>query len=189
MSAATGLLARRRSKGKYMRTFSLSSDGKLAITASETSSKNDFDYLVGNWNIRNRTLKEQLAGSDEWEEFDATQQFRLILLGLGNFDIFHTELGGKPFEGLTVRLFDPQTRLWTIYWTDSNAMKLDGGKVGSFDGDIGEFFGREVVAGKDVIVKFHWDKRNPKAPIYSRAFSADAGRTWEWNWYSNFSPR
>jgi hypothetical protein len=36
-------------------------------------------------------------------------------------------------------------------------------------------------------VKFHWDKHNPKAPIYSRAFSADAGRTWEWNWYSNFS--
>lgn len=95
--------------------FSLSSDGKLAITASETSSKNDFDYLVGNWNTRNRTLKEPLAGSDEWEEFDATQEFRQILVGLGNFDIFHTELGGKPYEGLTARLFDPKTRLWTIY--------------------------------------------------------------------------
>ena len=110
-----------------------------------------------------------------------------MLLGLGNVDIFHTELDGKPFEGLTVRLFDRQTRLWTIYWVDTNALKLDDGKVGSFDGDTGEFFGREVVAGKDVIVKFHWDKRNPRAPIYSRAFSADAGRTWEWNWYSNFS--
>ena len=172
---------------KLIEPFSISSDGKLAITASETSSKNDFDYLVGNWNIRNRTLKEPLAGSDEWEEFDATQEFRLVLLGLGNVDIFHTELDGKPFEGLTVRLFDRQTRLWTIYWADTNALKLDDGKVGSFDGDIGEFFGREVVAGKDVIVKFHWDKRNPRAPIYSRAFSADAGRTWEWNWYSNFS--
>jgi hypothetical protein len=70
-----------------------------------------------------------------------------------------------------------------------NAGKLDGGKVGSFDGDAGEFFGRENVGGNDVIVKFHRDKRNPKAPIYSQAFSADAGRTWEWNWYSNFSPR
>ena len=161
--------------------FSISSDEKLAITASETSSKSDFDYLIGKWNIRNRTLKEPLAGRDEWEEFDATQEFRLILLGLGNVDIFHAELNGKPFEGLTVRLFDPQTRLWTIYWADSSAMTLDGGKVGSFDGDEGEFFGREVVAGKDVIVKFRWDKRHLEAPIYSRAFSADAGRTWEWN--------
>ena len=172
-----------------MRAFSISSDGKLAITASETSSKSDFDYLIGSWNIRNRTLKEPLAGSDEWKEFYATQEFRLVLLGQGNVDIFHTELDGKLFEGLTVRLFDPHTRLWTIYWADSNAMKLDGGKVGSFDGDEGEFFGREVVADKDVIVKFHWDKRDLEAPIYSRAFSADAGRTWEWNWYSNFSRR
>jgi hypothetical protein len=170
-----------------MSAFSISSDGQIAMTASETSSKNDFDYLVGRWNIKNRALKKPLAGSNEWEEFDATQEFRLVLLGLGNVDIFHTELEGKPFEGLTVRLFDPKTRLWTIYWADSNVMKLDSGKVGSFTGDIGEFFGREVVDGKDALVKFHWDKRNPKAPIYSRAFSADAGQTWEWNWYSNFS--
>ena len=66
-------------------------------------------------------------------------------------------------------------------------MKLDGGKVGSFGGDDGEFFGREAVAGTDVIVKFHWEKRDREAPIYSRAFSADAGRTWEWNWYSTSS--
>jgi hypothetical protein len=172
-----------------MGAFSISSDGKLTVTASKTSSKGDFDYLVGNWTIRNRTLKEPLTGRDEWEEFDATQEFRLILLGLGNVDIFHADLDDKPFEGLTVRLFNPQTRLWTIYWADSNAMTLDGGKVGSFDGDEGDFFGREVFGGKHVIVKFHWDKRRLDAPIYSRAFSADAGRTWEWNWYSHFSRR
>jgi hypothetical protein len=172
-----------------MSALAFSSDGSLAVTASKTSSKHDFDYLVGKWNIRNRTLKEPLAGSDEWKEFDAIQEFRLLLLGQGNFDIFSTTLDGKPFEGLTVRLFDPQTRLWTIYWADSDVVKLDDGKVGSFDGDEGDFFGREVFAEKDVLVKFHWDKRNPKAPIYSRAFSADDGRTWEWNWHSTFSPR
>jgi hypothetical protein len=170
-----------------MGAFSISPDGKLAITASATSSQNDFDYLVGNWNIRNRVLKEPLARSDVWDEFDATQEFRLVLLGLGNVDVFHAELGGKQFEGLTVRLFNRHTRLWTIYWADTNALKLDDGKVGSFDGDIGEFFGREVVRGKDVIVKFHWDKSNSTAPIYSRAFSVDAGQPWEWNWYSTFS--
>jgi hypothetical protein len=172
-----------------MSQFSLSPDGKLAISASETSSKNDFDYLVGNWKIKNRTLKEPLAGNDEWQEFDATQELRPVLLGLGNVDIFRTDLDGKPFEGLTVRLFDPKTRLWTIYWADSNAMKLDDGKAGSFSGDEGDFFGPEVVAGQQVIVRFHWNKRDPNAPIYSRAFSTDAGRTWEWNWCSNFSRR
>ncbi|HEY0501885.1 MAG TPA: hypothetical protein VGD42_00190 [Lysobacter sp.] len=134
-------------------------------------------------------MKEPLAGSDEWKEFDATQECTQVLLGQGNVDVFHAQLDGKPFEGLTTRLFDPRSRLWTIYWADSNAMKLDDGKVGSFHGDEGDFFGREVVADKHVIVKFHWDKRDPEAPIYSRAFSADEGRTWEWNWYSRFSRR
>lgn len=176
-------------KNKPMISFAISSDGKLLITASATSSVNDFNYLFGTWNISNRTLKKPLTGSDAWDEFQATQECHPILLGQGNYDIFSTEFESKPFQGLTVRLFDPKTRLWTIYWADSQDMKLDDGKVGSFDGDEGDFFGRESAGGKDVIVRFHWDKRDPKAPVYSRAFSADDGRTWEWNWYSKFSPR
>jgi hypothetical protein len=77
-----------------MNRYSIFPGEKLAITASERSSKHDFDFLVGGWKIRNRKLKEPLSGRDEWDEFD-----------------------GKPFEGFTLRLFDPQTRLWTIYWT------------------------------------------------------------------------
>jgi hypothetical protein len=172
-----------------MSAHAIFSEGKLAITPSDGSSKHDFDFLVGGWKIRNRKLKEPLSGRDEWEEFDATQNLRQILQGFGNFDIFSTELDGKPFEGFTLRLFEPQTRLWTIYWADNNAMKLDAGKVGSFDGDIGDFFARELFAGKNIIVKFHWDKSDPEAPIYSAAFSDDEGQTWEWNWYAYFARR
>ena len=162
------------------------SGGKLAIAASKNSSRHDFDFLLGGWKIRNRKLQRPLAGCDKWDEFEATHDFHRILLGLGNFDIFSAELDGKPFEGFTLRLFDPKTRLWTIYWADSKAVALDSGKVGSFDGDIGEFFAREMLDGKDIIVKFHWDKRAPEAPVYSAAFSADGGRTWEWNWFAYF---
>ena len=172
-----------------MRALPIFSDGKFAITASPASSKNDFDFLVGNWKIANRRLKEPLTGSDAWEEIEATQECRPVLLDMGNADNFHARIDGKPFEVLTVRLFDPKTRLWTIYGADSNAVKLDSGKVGSFDGDIGEFFAREVFAGQDVAVRYHWDKRNPKAPVWSQAFSTDEGRSWEWNWHANFSPR
>lgn len=123
-----------------MSTHSTFADQKLSITASERSSKHDFDFLAGGWKIRNRKLREPLAGRDEWDEFDATQDLSPILQGFGNFDIFTTEFDGKPFEGFTLRLFDPKTRLWTIYWADSDLVRLDGGKVGSFNGDIGEFF-------------------------------------------------
>ena len=164
-------------------------DGTLAVTASENSSRHDFDFLIGGWKIRNRKLKEPLAGCDEWDEFDATQNCRSILQGFGDFDIFSTEFDGQPFEGFTLRLFDPQTRLWTIYWADSKAAKLDGGKVGSFAGDIGLFFAHEVFDDRNIIVKFHWDKRTPEAPVWSAAFSVDEGQTWEWNWYAYFTRR
>jgi len=162
-------------------------DGRLAPRASDSSSRHDFDFLVGGWRIRNRKLKRPLENSDEWEEFDADQHCQPILQGSGNFDIFSTVVNGKPFEGFTLRLFDPQTRLWTIYWADSDGVRLDGGKVGSFDGDIGEFFARDVFAGKNVIVRFHWDKRTPEAPVWSAAFSVDEGKTWEWNWHAHFA--
>lgn len=173
--------------GTIASMYSISPDGTLAIAASDRSSRHDFDFLIGGWRIRNRKLKEPLTGNGEWDEFDATQNLRQILCGFGNFDIFSTEFDGKPFEGFTLRLFDPQTRLWTIYWADSNAVKLDGGKVGSFDGDIGEFFGRDVFGGRNIVVKFRWDKQNPQAPVWSAAFSLDEGKTWEWNWYAHFA--
>src|SRR5688500_20225989 len=94
-----------------MGMFSISSDGRLAITASERSSRDDFDFLVGGWKIRNRKLKEPLTGREEWDEFDATQNLHPILRGFGNHDIFSAELEGEPFEGFTLRLFDPKTRL------------------------------------------------------------------------------
>ena len=134
--------------------FSISSDGQLVMTASATSSKSDFDYLVGKWNIRNRTLKEPLSGRDEWQEFDATQELRPILLGLGNVDVFQAELDAGPFEGFTLRLFDSDARLWTIYWADSTNPRRDDGKIGSFDGDQGNFFGHELVGGSCVSERY-----------------------------------
>ncbi len=49
--------------------------GNLPLQRARPSSKNDFDYLVGSWNIKNRTLKEQLAGSDEWENLMRPRNF------------------------------------------------------------------------------------------------------------------
>jgi len=167
--------------------YSIYPDKKLSITAGKNSSKHDFDFLVGGWKIRNRKLKEPLAGCDEWDEFDATQNLRQKLQGFGNFDIFSIKFDDKPFEGFTLRLFNPKTSLWALYWADSNKVILDSGKVGSFDGDIGEFFARDDFNGKNIIVKFRWDKRNPGSSSLECGLSADEGQTWEWNWYAYFA--
>ena len=161
----------------------------LTIVASETSAAADFDFLLGRWNIHNRKLKRRLAGSDEWTEFAAAGECRRVLHGCGNIDSFTADFDGEAFEGLTLRLFNPQTRLWSIYWADSRAVALDVPQVGSFAGGCGEFLARDTFEGRPIVVKFRWDARAAENPVWSQAFSDDDGATWEWNWFMRFSRR
>jgi len=157
------------------------SAGKLVIEASATSSKHDFDYLVGNWKLRNRKLKSRLTGSNEWVSFESQVQMHQILEGVGNIDKYTDNAAGKPYEGVALRLFDTRTKLWSIYWADGNSGALDPPVVGSFANRIGHFFARDTYQGRNIIVVFRWDVRNPQRPIWSQAFSTDEGKTWEWN--------
>jgi len=163
--------------------------GDLIITASATSSKHDFDYLVGKWTMKNKHLNERLNNCKEWTEFESSVENWSGLEGVGNFDIVRRRLdNGTVYEGRTIRTFDPETRLWRLYWIDINGGPLDPPVVGSFENGIGLFFGKDFQVGRPVIVVFKWDKRNPEQPVWSQAFSDDNGKTWEWN-YTNTSYR
>lgn len=169
-------------KIKFMEQQLINAAGALHVSASEDSSSQDFDFLLGKWKIHNRKLKTRLGGCTEWLEFEAAQECRKILNGFANTDNFQTEFDGEPFEGMALRLFNPKTKLWSIYWADSNAVVLDVPQVGSFDGDIGRFYAKDVFDGREIIVQYLWDKSNANVPIWSQAFSEDDGETWEWNW-------
>ena len=155
--------------------------GELDIQPSATSSANDFDFLVGKWKLNDKKLKSRLTKSTEWISFESTVEMKKLLNGIGNMDIYRTTVDGKPFEGVALRLFNPKTRLWSIYWADSNVGVMDPPVVGSFDGNIGKFYCKDKYKGVDVIVLFLWDKTDPENPVWSQAFSPDNGATWEWN--------
>lgn len=158
-------------------------DGELVITASEDSSKHDFDFLSGKWTMYHKKLAERFVGSTEWVDLQSTDvNYGPILDGIGNTDLYVADFDGRPFEGFTLRLFNPETRLWSLFWVDSESAVLDPPVVGSFDGDIGHFFGEDTVDGRDVLVVFRWDFRDKARPVWSQAFSLDRGKTWEWNW-------
>ncbi len=157
--------------------------GELVITASPSSSKNDFDFFEGRWKLHNKKLKSKLNDCTEWVEFESTQEMYKVLNGIGNIDNFLATFNGEPFEGMTVRLFNPKTNLWSIYWADSNNGKLDPPVVGSFENNIGHFFTKDVFEEKNILVVFRWDATDPNNPVWSQAFSDDNGKTWEWNWY------
>jgi hypothetical protein len=163
----------------------LNEQGALIITPSKTSSQHDFDFLAGKWTMDNKRLKRRLDNCNEWIEYPSTDEnFGSILNGLGNLDIYRTtfnQVNDKPYEGLTLRLFNPQTKLWSLYWVDSNLGVLDPPVVGSFEGNVGTFYCKDVFQGKNILVMFQWDKTDPDHPVWAQAFSQDNGVTWEMN--------
>jgi len=163
------------------------SNGELIINPTNSSSLNDFDFFVGKWNLRNKKLVSRLNKCTEWIEFHSTQEMYKILNGLGNIDNFLATFNGVPFEGMSLRLFDPLTKLWSIYWADSNTGKMDPPVQGSFENKIGHFITKDIFEGSPILVAFRWDARDENNPIWSQAFSDDNGETWEWNWYMYMS--
>src|SRR6187431_1074935 len=69
--------------------------GELDIRPSATSSKNDFNFLVGKWMLRDKKLKSRLTNSDDWIEFASTVEMQMLLNGIGNMDTYKTTLDGK----------------------------------------------------------------------------------------------
>ena len=160
----------------------LDAAGNPVMTVSVTSSEKDFDFLVGHWKLTNRKLTCRLQGCTTWKpEFVSFVDMQQVLAGKGNIDKYHEDVAGKVFDGLAVRLYDPQSRLWSIYWADGNRGNFDPPLTGSFVHGVGHFFGRDRFNGKDILVVFRWDARHPARPIWSQGFSQDGGKTWEWN--------
>ena len=113
---------------------------------------------------------------------------RKALLGISNVENFYATFDGVPFEGMAIRLFDRETKLWTIYWVDSSGGGMDKHPVvGSFEDGLGKFYAKDVFNGTPIVVLYQWDATNPQSPIWSQACSADNGKTWEWNWEMLFT--
>src|SRR5213083_1559175 len=133
-------------------------------------------------------LKITASATSSPSEFDSASEDNNIVGGVANMDIYSsTEFPGqegKLFQGITLRLFNLKTRLWSLYWVASNTGVLDPPVVGSFENNVGHFFCKDTFKGKPIIVMFRWDARNKDRPVWSQAFSSDDGKTWEWNWYN-----
>lgn len=169
-----------------MTNATITAAGELEIVPSATSSQHDFDFLAGRWDMHNWRLKTRLNHCTEWIEYESTSDNPgMILNGIGNIDFFRTSfnpVSKEPYEGLTVRLFNPKTKLWSIYWIDSNTGVMDTHPVvGSFEGNVGKFYAKDTFHDQPILVMFNWDKTDKDNPVWSQSFSPDNGQKWEMN--------
>jgi hypothetical protein len=153
---------------------------------TENDGRNDFDFLVGNFIMRHKRLKERLKGCTEWEEFEGTATGKKLLNGLGHMDEVVMNRGNGPAHGYTLRLFDVKSGEWSIYWAAGGSHILDVPVVGKFKNGVGEFYSHEVNEGRHIFCRFTWSKTDTDSPQWEQAFSIDGGKTWETNWMNTF---
>jgi hypothetical protein len=163
---------------------------QVASQPVEVDGRHDFDFLFGRWRIANRKLADLFDQNSGWLEFEARSECRPILDGLGNSDMFICpEFPGRGhFEGFTVRLFEPETGLWRIWWASTIGKGLlDAPVVGRFVDGRGRFECDDVVFGREVRVRYDWERPAPDTCRWTQSFSADGGQTFETNWIMDSS--
>lgn len=150
--------------------------------------QHDFDYLIGSWKIHLKRLVNPLTGSNQWVEFDGTVTCQKIWDGRGELEQFDVDSPEKHIviHGLTIRLYNPKTGQWHIYWSNADRGVIDWPPVeGHFTSGRGEFYDEEDHDGKPILVRYVWTRTDTASPHFEQSYSADWGKTWEVNWITD----
>lgn len=142
----------------------------------------DFDFEFGRWKTHVKRLVAPLTGSSTWVEMNGTTVVTPVLGGRANLVELEAEGPKGPFRGMSLRLYDPQARSWSLHFANAADGQLATPTVGRFTDGRGEFFSDEMLEGKPIRVRFVISDITPTSCRFEQAFSADGGRTWETNW-------
>jgi hypothetical protein len=160
-----------------------------AAPAAPREGAHDFDFAFGTWKTRVRRLLHPLSGSSEWTEYEGTSIVRRIWNGRGNTVELDVSGAAGRIEGLSLRLYNPHSRQWSLNYASSASGMLGVPTVGAFENRRGEFYDQEPVDGRMVLVRNVITDDTPRSIRFEQAYSTDGGRTWEVNWIAIDTPR
>lgn len=151
-------------------------------SAAERSGEHDFDFETGTWRTHVRRLLHPLTGSSTWVEYDGTTVVRKVWNGRANLIELKADGPAGHFEGLSLRLYNPQSHQWSLNFANANGGGLNQPTIGEFRNGRGEFFDQETLNGRAILVRFVISDITMGSCRFEQAFSDDGGKTWEVNW-------
>lgn len=147
--------------------------------------QHDFDFLLGKWKYHLKRLQNPLTGSTSWIEFDGAGNCRPIWNGNAQIDELDVNGPSGHVQGLTLRLYNPESRQWNLNWANAKDGTLGVPTIGSFKDGVGEFFDQETYRGRTILVRYRWTGATSSSPHFEQSFSDDGGKTWEVNWITD----
>jgi hypothetical protein len=149
--------------------------------------QHDFDFNIGTWKTYVSRLLHPLTGSTTWAEYEGKSVVRKIWNGRAS--LFELEVAGPAghIEGVGLRLYNPESRQWSLNWASSHDGTLTQPMIGEFKDGRGEFFDQESFDGRTIFARNGFSDITPNSSRFEQAFSNDAGKTWETNWVMTFT--
>ena len=167
------------------RMGALACSALLAATVAaspERDGSHDFDFELGTWKTHVKRLDRPLSGAGAWIEYEGTSVVRPVAGGRAN--LVELDVAGPQgrIEGVSLRLYDPVAKQWSLNYASFRSGALSPPVVGSFVDGRGEFHGEETLDGRPVKVRFTIACESRDRCTFEQAFSGDGGTTWETNW-------
>src|ERR1044072_8113128 len=155
----------------------------IALPAfAQSDGQHDFDFEIGTWKTQLRRLQRPLSGTTNWLEDDGTTGGRKVLEGRAKLVELKVNGPAGRLEGLSLRLYNPQTRKWSLNFANISNGELTIPSVGEFKDGRGEFYNDDTYNGRAITVKFVIIKITDDQYRFEQSFSDDGGKTWELNW-------
>jgi hypothetical protein len=151
-------------------------------TPAGRDGQHDFDFEIGTWKTRLSRLQRPLTGSNTWVKYEGTTVVRKVWDGRANLVELVADGPAGHFEGLSLRLYNPDSRQWSLNFAGGNSGAMSPPVIGAFKDGRGEFYGQETLNGRAIFVRFVISDITPDSCRFEQAFSDDGGKSWEVNW-------
>ena len=156
--------------------------GVAAPDAVSADRNTDFDFEFGHWKTSLRRLRRPLSGSTEWVDYEGTTDVRPVWGGKANLVELNVAGSAGRIQALSLRLYNPDTRQWSLNFSNAAAGTMTTPVAGGFKNGRGEFFGDDDFGGRPILVRFIIKPVTANECRFEQAFSTDRGKSWEVNW-------
>lgn len=151
--------------------------------AAPRDGQHDFDFEIGTWRTGLKRLRRPLTGSTEWVSYSGTTVVRKVWDGRANLVELDVTGPAGRIEALSLRLYNPKSRQWTLNFANSAVGELSlPSPTGEFRNGRGEFYSHEKFGDRMILVRFVISEITRNSARFEQAFSDDGGKTWEVNW-------
>lgn len=150
--------------------------------AEPRDGQHDFDFEIGSWKTHLRRLLRPLTGSTTWVEYEGTTVVRKVWGGRANLVELVAEGPAGRFEGLSLRLYNPEAHQWSLNFANARSGTLAVPSIGEFRNGRGEFYNQDTLNGRSILVRFVISDITPTSCRFEQAFSDDGGKSWGVNW-------